>query len=321
MFDEYKGHDIAVYGAYLSDIEELRESASGALGTALAEQMIDNGGYVAGVVYSEDFYRAEYILINKKEDLFRLKGSKYVVSQKNGVFEKIKDLLKNNRKVLFIGLPCEVAALYQIVGSRHANLLTCELICSGPTKQKVHEEYIKFLENKFQSKILEFSVTFKSDQWSKNRKLNAKFRNGKIFQKPFFETEYGVAFSILSLKSCYNCRFKGNNRQGDLMIGDFWGTTPDDVFWNNWGVSAVLAETHKGNKFLLENPYIDLFETDFEKVVTNNLRIICSRKWGNCGIKFEEDFLKHGLLYAANQLNDNSIPIPSELVSWVNRNS
>ncbi len=155
-------HDVAVYGGYIDDDNELMQSASGGIATALAEQMIDAGGYVAGVAYSEDFYKAEYIIINDKNDLEKLKGSKYVETEKKDIYKKVQSLLMQGEKVLFIGLPCTVAAMYKFLGERVENLLTCELICHGPTLAKVHKEYISYLEQVYNSKIIEFSVRHKT---------------------------------------------------------------------------------------------------------------------------------------------------------------
>ena len=57
-----KNHDVAVYGSYLEDESKLLQSASGGAATALSEFMLAEGGYVAGVAYSKDFYNAEYII-------------------------------------------------------------------------------------------------------------------------------------------------------------------------------------------------------------------------------------------------------------------
>ena len=53
---------MAVYGSYLEDESKLLQSASGGAATALSEFMLAEGGYVAGVAYSKDFYNAEYII-------------------------------------------------------------------------------------------------------------------------------------------------------------------------------------------------------------------------------------------------------------------
>ena len=64
MFDDYNKHDVAVYGGYIDDETKLLQSSSGGLATALSEFFLEQGGYVAGVAYSKDFYKAEYTIIH-----------------------------------------------------------------------------------------------------------------------------------------------------------------------------------------------------------------------------------------------------------------
>lgn len=302
MFEEYNDHDVAIYGGYLIGNAKVMQSASGGIATALAECMLEQGGFVAGVAYSEDFYRAEYILIHDKSELGRLKGSKYVECEKGNIYSDVKRLLESGERVLFFGLPCVVATLYRIIGSRPENLLTCELICQGPTSSGIHQEYVAYLEKKYQSKIIDFSVRHKKKGWTPPY-LYAKFENGVIFEKPFYETEYGYAFSVFGKESCYACKFRGNNRQGDIMLGDFWGATRQDAFWNRYGVSAVFAETKKGNDFLYFTPGIKLFPTTFEKAVGRNPMVIRSRRKEKEREKFSKLLSEKGLIYAAKYSN------------------
>ena len=298
MYSEYNKHYVAVYGGYLNDDAKLLQSTSGGIATALSEFMLQQGGYVVGVAYSDDFYKAEYVVIDSISDVHRLKGSKYIDCDKKNIYSDVKKLLDAGQKVLFFGLPCVVGALYNFIGERHENLLTCELICHGPTIAKVHTEYIAHLEKKYKGKIVDFSVRYKNGTWTPGY-LYAKFDNGHVFMKPFYETEYGIAFSILGKKSCYHCSFKGNNRKADIMIGDFWGAAEADDFWNKHGVSSIFAETEKGNSFLKSTPGITLFETTFEKAVQKNQMVIKSKIQNNRRARFEELFSQRGLIYAA----------------------
>lgn len=297
MFEQYKSHDLACYAGYIKDDTELLECTSGGIATALARQMIQDGGYVAGVAYSDDFYRAEYLITRNESDLNKFKGSKYFHFDKKTIYKDIKVLLDSNERVLFFGLPCIVAALRSFLGRDYDNLIACELICHGPTSQKVHSEYIKHLEHKYNDKIADFSVRHKRDAWMPTY-LYAKFQNGQIFEKEFYSTEYGYAFSVMAQPGCYHCHFKGNNRTGDLMIGDFWGATKIDVFWNEKGVSAILAHTVKGKEFLQSTESIQLFETTFERIVANNRMVIQSRTPSPEKSKFEQLFAQKGLFYA-----------------------
>lgn len=301
MYSEYDKHDVAVYGGYLKDNANILQSTSGGIATALSEFMLQQGGYVVGVAYSDDFYKAEYVVIDNISDVYKLKGSKYIDCDKKYVYSDVKKLLDAGKKVLFFGLPCIVGALYNLLGERPENLLTCELICHGPTYAKVHSDYIEFLEKKHRGKIVDFSVRYKNGTWTPGY-LYAKFDNGKIFKKPFYETEYGFAFGFLAKKSCYYCKFKGNNRKADIMIGDFWGATETDAFWNTNGVSSIFAETEKGNTFLLSNPDITLFETSFERAVQKNPMVIKSMPPNIYRDRFEMLMNEKGLMYAANHI-------------------
>ncbi len=299
MFDGYNKHDVSVYGGYLVDESKLMQSSSGGIATALAEYMIEQGGYVAGVAYSEDFYKAEYILIHSISEISKLKGSKYIECDKKDIYRNVKELIAAGKNVLFFGLPCTVAALYKYLGNRPVSLITCELICHGPTSSKIHQEYIASLEEKYQSKIIDFSVRHKKNAWLPIY-LYAKFDNGQVYEKPFYETEYGYAFSVLGRESCYRCMFKGNNRQGDIMVGDFWGAGKKDKYWNPCGVSSIFAETEKGNCFLLSTSKIKLFPTTFEKAVKNNPMVIESKIRSSDRDKFSRLLSEKGLAYAAS---------------------
>lgn len=314
MFESFKNHDEAVYGGYLNDDDKLLASSSGGIATALAEYAIEKGWYVAGVVYSKDYYRAEYLITKKAEDIKRLRGSKYIFADLGDTYIKIKELLKKEQKVLFFGLPCTVGALNSYCRELRKNLLTCELICHGPTLNRVHKEYIENLEKKYRSKIIDFSVRYKENKWIPGY-LYAKFSNGKKFKKPFYETEYGIAFSIAARDSCYKCKFKGNNRTGDIMIGDFWGATCNDSYWNDKGVSVIFAETEKGNILLHEIKSIKLFDTNFEKTISNNLMVIESRKIKPQREKFLNDLDKYGLIIAVKKM----LTIKGRIKKYINR--
>ena len=297
MYSQYNKHDIAVYGGYLTDNARILQSTSGGIATALSEFMLQQGGYVVGVAYSDDFYKAEYVVIDNISDVHKLKGSKYIDCDKKNIYADVKKLLNAGHKVLFFGLPCVVGALYNFIGERPENLLTCELICNGPTYAQVHSDYVHFLEKKYKGKIVDFSVRYKDGAWTPGY-LYAKFDNGHTFLRSFYETEYGFAFSILGKESCYHCNFKGNNRKADIMIGDFWGATETDTFWNRYGVSSIFAETEKGNAFLKSTPGIVLFETSFERAVQKNQQVIESRTQNDHRNHFKELLINKGLIYA-----------------------
>lgn len=295
--DEYVGHDIAAYAGYVTQSEELLSCSSGGAATALARQMIRRGGYVAGVTYTPDFKEAVYAITNRMEELEKFKGSKYCAVHMGTVYADVKALLDAGESVLFIGLPCTVAALHGYLKEEYERLVTAELICHGPTTAKVHRQYVEHLEKRFGSRLVDFSVKRKKGAWTPGY-LYAAFENGQVYEKPFYHTEYGYAFATMAGKACYTCRFRGNNRTGDLMLGDFWGATQQDEFWNKEGVSSILVHTEKGQTLLQETEDLCLFESTFQKIVAGNPNVIKPREDRPNRAKFEQLLESHDLFYA-----------------------
>ena len=88
---------------YHDNESTLRNSASGGLGTALAEDMISRGGIVYGVIHSPGFDGAEYARATQPAELHAIQGSKYVdvkpVCQGSSVYEMAISDLKNGKAV------------------------------------------------------------------------------------------------------------------------------------------------------------------------------------------------------------------------------
>lgn len=296
---EHTSHDIACYGGFVTDEQDLMSSTSGGIATALARTAIAMGGVVAGVTYSDDFYHAQYYIARREEELSRFKGSKYVEVQHGSIYSDVKALLEQGTFVLFFGLPCTVAALRKYVGGDRENLMTVELICNGPALAEVHRQYIAHLEKKYKSKIVDFAVRRKEGTWMPGY-LYARFENGKVFNRPFYSTEYWYAFSVTTRQSCYQCRFRGDNRTGDIMIGDYLNAGKNDPFWNEKGVSAILVHTQKGLEFLNATQGIRLFDTTFEHILKGNKNILNPRPTSPVKESFEALFAQHGLFYATS---------------------
>lgn len=287
-----------IYAGYLDNNKEILECSSGGIATALSRQVIRNGGYVVGVSYSENFYSARYEISNDEKKLDKFKGSKYIQVEKEGIHKKIENLLEEKETVLFFGLPCMVASLKAFLKKEYDNLITCDLVCHGPTDSGVHREYVEYLEKKYGSKIVDFSVRKKKSNWFPAY-LYAKFEDGRIFEKEFYKTEYGFAFKLMGKEPCYHCKYKVDNNLGDIMIGDFLGAKETDPFWNQKGVSVVLVKTEKGEKVLEATEEIRLYSTTFERAVEGNPMIIRSKERKPGREKFEKKFKQRGLIYAA----------------------
>ena len=137
-----------VYAGYNLNNSDLYKSASGGISYLLSEYFLKNTGIIYGVSYSKNYKSAEYIRIDNIKKLRKIQSSKYIETKKNNIYNLVKIDLENSKKVLFTGLPCEIAALKSFLKKEYYNLYTCALICMGPTSQKVQKEFIEYYENK-----------------------------------------------------------------------------------------------------------------------------------------------------------------------------
>ena len=308
------------YAGYYLDNKKLRESSSGGAASYLSEKIIQEGGIVYGAAYTADFQRIEYGCAETIEELANFKGSKYAYVHKhyvrNGkkvsVYENAVCELKRGRKVLFIGLGCDVGALKRLAERSSVDtdrLFTVELLCGGITDDIVHEQYICNLEKIYKSKIVAFSVRYKRDGWTPLY-LYARFESGKEYTVPFYDTEYGFAFSSYKKKSCYSCGMKNRNHPGDLLVADFWGCRPGMETYNKDGVSLLLVQTPRGDELL---KYIDEKEFFWRKVdeayaLNNNPRYYTCREQDSKWDRFDNIIKQRGLQKAVQECKGIKMP-------------
>lgn len=281
------------YAGFLKKEHQLLKSASGGAFYALACGAIKRDYIVYGVRYSKDYKRAKYTRVIEMTDLEVLRGSKYIQSDKGLVFRKIEHDLKKGNKVLFVGLPCDTAALISFLRKPYPSLLTIDLICYGCTTPMVADSYITWKEKQYHSKVFHMTIKDKSTGWE-NPSLYMEFENGKTYRKIFRNTEYGVAFNKIVRSSCYHCSFKGENRWSDITIGDYWGISASESIYNSNGVSLLFINTEKG-KAALE--WMEDFRV--EKIDGSHARK-CNVSLDYCqaptdAAAFRKEFLRKGL--------------------------
>ena len=262
---------------------------------------------IYGVTYSDDFKSARFQRASSYSDLDAFKGSKYIkadMKMANGeyVFSCVENDLREGKVVLFTGLGCEVGALKKYLETHNVDdskLYTVDLICHGPTLAAVQEDYITSLEKKFKSKITSFSVRYKKRGW-KPPYVHAVFLNGKVYDKPLYETEFGYAFKTYLRESCHSCKFKGVNHLADLTIGDYWGVVSGMQAYNKNGVSIIFVRTEKGKELLscVDTSSFIIGDADLDLALRNNRMFETSYSKSVHREKFIKDFKENGLHYA-----------------------
>ncbi|MFI3164491.1 MAG: Coenzyme F420 hydrogenase/dehydrogenase, beta subunit C-terminal domain [Bacillota bacterium] len=241
------------YGAYVLDEKIRLNSSSGGLFTAIAENVIRKGGVVFGACFDADL-KVVHDCISNIEDLKLFRGSKYVQSMIGEVFNQVKEVLLNDRYVLFTGTPCQIGGLLSYLGKSYDKLITQDIICHGVPSPKFWNEYIRNIQIKHKSDLYSFNFRDKRNGWN-NYYVTYNFKNGTSITERATENVYMKAFfnDLCLRKSCYNCSFKTIARQADITLADFWGI--DNVIPelnNEKGTSLISLNTYKGENIFKE---------------------------------------------------------------------
>lgn len=249
---EYAGQYPKVYSVMNKEEEVRMKSSSGAIFPELARYIIEEKkGYVVGVKYNEDMKVVSSIADNM-EDVKAFYGSKYVKSDFDGIYPKIKQLLNDNKTVLYSGLPCECAALRSYLRKDYENLFICEILCHAAPSPKIFEQYLDYLRKKYKSRVVNLTFRNKSTGWLIHKcSMVIEFENGKNLSVNSRRNNYFRAFlnDYISRPSCSSCEYTYKNRVGDITIGDFWGIKDiDPSMFDDKGVSLITLNDDKGSK-------------------------------------------------------------------------
>lgn len=274
MDKKKKGNsDKLVYACWNKDEKVRIYSTSGGVFQVLAQEILQRNGYVAGAVYRENFSVGHIVIHNIKE-LPRILQSKYLQSDIGDTFLQIKKLAMQGDHVLFCGTPCQNEALKLFLGKEYENVYQCDFICRGVISPLVFQEYLKWLEDEFDSKVKK--VHFKNKDYGWNQfSTKIEFQNGEIYQKDRFNDPYMVSFlehNIDMRHSCHDCRFKGTDRVSDITLGDFWGIGNKKVeLDDNKGTSVLMINTEKGKQlFESVKDAIECFQCEVDDIRKGN---------------------------------------------------
>lgn len=282
------------------------DSSSGGAFSLFANRILMNGGLVFGSTLDENL-RAVHIGIENKNDLERLRGSKYIQSKIGEVYSEIHEALKNGREVLFVGTPCQAAGLYTFLRKKkYDNLYIVDFACHGVPSPKIFESYIKSEEQKKGSKVTGFKFRNKDHGWSQTGlQLGTKleFEDGTELRKyPAFMDTFmnGFLDDIYLMPACYDCKFKFVPKEfSDFTIADFWGVNKIAPEMNDKkGTSLILINTEKGKRFWNDIKDDSLFqEVDLNKAINSNKPLIKTTKMNPKRSQFFKDYSEKGFLY------------------------
>ncbi len=253
------------YSAYAKESEIQENSTSGGIATVISRYFVNNNGVVYGAYFNSVTNNVEHIRCIDSYDIEKIKGSKYIQSNMNMVYKNVKEDIEKNKKVLFIGTPCQISGLmYFLNFKRFENLFTIDLLCHGISNKKNLSEDIEI-------------KNLKNIKFRKNTEycIEAKYQNNDIINVNFKDSVFLNLFlnSYLLRPTCDKCQFSKTKRIGDISLGDFWKLNSknikDKAIKN--GISIILVNSEKGRKILnLVKNDIYIFEEDLQEAQKNN---------------------------------------------------
>lgn len=283
-----------VIGAFSKEDTLRYESSSGGVFSVLATEIISQGGVVCGVEFDAINQNARHVIINKIDDLAKLRGSKYIQSEVGSVYIDVKKYLLAGRKVLFSGTPCQIAGLRSFLRKDYDNLLCVEVICHGVPSTGLWGNYIQEIEKKENKRVVNVLFRNKKYSWSEfglskeYSDLSQKFLFS--FEDPFFRM---FNSNLCLRKSCYKCEFKGLNTKADISLGDFWHVDEiNSKLDDGKGISIVLLCTNKGKDFFYRISHkmnICIKDIDYETACRLNSAIVKSMPESDKRNQFFED--------------------------------
>jgi acetyltransferase-like isoleucine patch superfamily enzyme/coenzyme F420-reducing hydrogenase beta subunit len=264
------------FAAFNKNMRVRWNSTSGGAYTALAETMLEQGGYVSGAIYNEGFTGVHNYVSNNPNDLDKLRSSKYLESNAEGLYKEIKQLLVKGEKVLACGTPCQMAALRSFLRKDYENLIIIDFVCRGVNSPKVYRGYLDSLEKKYNSKVVYVKAKNKELGW-RNLTRKVTFENGESYYGVHMQDDFrrGYHTNVFCRRSCYECQFKEFPRISDITIADYWGIEKVDKNLDmNIGTSMVLLNSNKGIEYFeMIKDKLEFQETAFESILGGNIAL------------------------------------------------
>ena len=252
--------DKYAFGGYHQNADTRFESTSGGAFSAIAEAYCDRDYAIFGA--ETKGLQVFHSFVTDVADMGKFRKSKYSQSVIGDSYRQAKKLLRENRRVLFSGTPCQIAGLVNYLGNTDlTNLLTVEVVCEGVPSPLYIRKLDRHIENKYGAPVKDIDYRYTGKSILKNGKwdfedmritLDDSKRSNRVLVKDrWFNPFWSVWLNhLMSRPSCYSCPFTTTGRTADITLGDLWGVHLycPELYGKNGGASLVVCNTGKGKK-------------------------------------------------------------------------
>lgn len=240
---------IASRVGHAMDAQTRRQGSSGGLISAVAIWLLESGQakFVAQVAASrEEPLRNELRISRTKQEVIDAAGSRYAPS---APLASLRDLLSLGERFVFVGKPCDVAALRQYgrQDPRVATLVVCMLsfMCAGVPSILGTHELLRKLGGE-PDDVVRFR--YRGDGWP--GMARAEMRDGRVL-----ETDYNSSWGqVLNRHLQFRCKIcpDGTGEFADIVAADAWyGKDGYPDFAEREGRSLILTRTKLGEELIV----------------------------------------------------------------------
>lgn len=259
--------------------DDRRKSSSGGAFSVLARKVLSENGVVFGATMDSNL-QVKHICIDNVKDIVKLQGSKYVQSYLGDSYKQVRELLRQERVVLFTGTPCQIGGLLTFLRRKYVNLITCDMVCHGVPSQRAFDTFCERTDLKGTCQGICFRFTA-GWGFQLTCELVAPTQAGDSNSTHFVrkvvnprKTWYMRAFNkgLMFNESCFSCAYTIPQRVSDFTMADYWGVGAKIPFNHPTfkGVSMLLVNNQKAIDFI--NDCSDLFyeERTIEEAIEGN---------------------------------------------------
>lgn len=264
-----------------------RESTSGGAFTAIAKYVLENNGTVYGVMFNSEF-KVIHGRVEKEEELYKFRNSKYVQSDVGNSFSEVKKDLDSNRLVCFSGTLCHIEGLKKYLIKNYKNLILVDVVCRAVPSPLVWKKYLDMRKTKYKDiKYIMFRDKYYGYKYSNlsiysNKKDEKSEYHSGVESDPYLRAFFS---NICVRPSCYECKFKKQHRESDITLWDCFEVEKyDKGFDDDKGTTRILTNSYKGKDIIekLSSSHkikeievkeaVDGFLAMFQSVKKNNRR-------------------------------------------------
>lgn len=253
---------IKAFTAYTDNLEIRNVSSSGGVFSEIAIQVIKNGGFVCGASFDENLVLCHQI-VEKIEDLEGLRKSKYLESDMTLIWKELKErVVTNKQSGLFVGTPCQCAAVRLFLGVYADNMLICDFICHGVASPVVFEKYKAHLKEQYGAPK---KIEFRHKENGEGSYFYYEGGDGK-YMVPNYTKSYPYAYAsgLIIADDCTNCKYCKLERFSDITLGDYVSGPTD------YTKSTIFTNTQKGFDFFHQCTDLMIIEEDLQDIIAKS---------------------------------------------------